>query len=246
MPPPSRLQMDLLTAAVLGRNWYWANNGKCDTLPVAGQTSIMGYTLASDGLLDASSLGLIDGVAQWELRTTVPYGDWFALTSAGTLSGGSPRCDGAYASGSSQGAEVTLTLACAAAPADLTVSLVHGNGYAQTFARSFRLGDLESVPAGPPDPPLTLLPPPSPPPSTPIALPPSALPSAAPHAGTPSPAAPAVANAREDGLSPVVLGVVFGGVGALALVVAAAAVVCARVKARSGTGSPAVGSSSLA
>ena len=77
--------MDLLTAAVLGRNWYWANNGKCDTLPVAGQTSIMGYTLASDGLLDASSLGLIDGVAQWELRTTVPYGDWFALTSAGTV-----------------------------------------------------------------------------------------------------------------------------------------------------------------
>ena len=48
-------------------------------------------------------------MAQWELRTTVPYGDWFALTSAGTLSGGSPRCNGAYASGSSQGAEVTLT-----------------------------------------------------------------------------------------------------------------------------------------
>lgn len=203
-----------LVSASLARNWYWANNGKCGTLPVAGQTSVMGHTLAADGALDATALGVIDGVARWELRTTVPYGDWFALASAGTLSGaGSPRCSGAYAYGSSQNEAVVLQLACLAAPADLTVVLVYGNGFAKTHARSFTLAGPPPTVAGPP-----ALPPP--PPSAPPLLAPVML------TGGDIPPPAASASARDDGVLPAA--VAGGASGGLVLVLVAVLLWCAR------------------
>ena len=231
----------MIVAVVLGqlfqriaaRNWYWALNGRCGQLPVPGQTSIMGHTLADDGPLEASPLEFdaASGTERWELSTPVPYGDWFALASAGTLSGaGPPRCDGAYTYGSSQGGTISLRLSCAEpAPANLSVVVVYGNGYAQTHARTFRLADLSLQPVRPPvRPPLS--PPSPPPPPLPLNPPSSAL-------GAPSPPLPTVPASDwtmrgDDARTAVLAGTLGGGGVVLGVAAAACAWRVARARAR--------------
>jgi len=174
--------VSVLIAAVPSRNWYWAYNERCLELPEAN-ISIMGYALlpSQDVVVSPSLTG-----DTWTLvADSVPYGDWFAIASGGSLAGGASRCDGKYVYGSTQGGELTLSLTREHALQNLTVALVHGNGYAQTYVATVYLaGD---SPARPPSP----SPPPTPP--TIAYLPPPSLPTAA--AASPSPPVAAVSPA---------------------------------------------------
>lgn len=180
----------LLIAAIPSRNWYWAYNGRCEELPEAN-ISIMGYALlpSHDVIVSPSLVG-----DTWTLvADTVPYGDWFAISSGGSLAGGASRCDGKYVYGSTQGGALTLSLTREHALQNLTVALVHGNGYAQTYIATVHLaGDSPGLPPSPSPPPTPPAMADSSPPSLPV--PPAA--SSVPPIAAAWPSAPVVAPPR--------------------------------------------------
>ena len=167
-----------LLVAVAARNWYWAYNERCHELPEAG-ISVMGYTLLPSQ--DVTVTPALTGDTWTLVADAVPYGDWFAIASDGSLAGGASRCDGRYVYGSTQGGTLTLSLTRQHALQNMTVALVHGNGYAQTYvAMVYLAGDSPGLPPSP-----------SPPPTPPTLAysPPPSLP--APSAASPSPPATA-------------------------------------------------------
>ena len=132
--------MLLMPALVAARNWYWAENKRCDELPIVG-TWAMGHSMVEDAT--PLTMEAWDGAAGLaSLRAAgLGSGDWFAMTTAvGRLEGAAPRCGGRYVyAGVPRGGVVELAWRRVSGSANLSVVLVRGSGFGQTFIRSLSL-----------------------------------------------------------------------------------------------------------
>lgn len=143
----------MLAPMLKARNWYWAENNKCDQMPSAGTTFAMGYVMLPDYTPFDVEWTSNSSVAV--LSTELPRGsDYFALVLDGKLEGAAPRCSGRYTYGAtpSTGLVELIWRANDPSPNGTSLVLVHGSGYGQVYVREALLDFREPQSPPPPQP----------------------------------------------------------------------------------------------